>query len=171
MIDIRALTRSDAVAYASLRRQVAVESSVGLGLTFDEELARPVQEFADQLAYPPPNFFLGAFDGPTLVATAGVARPTSRASAAHKAVLWGVLTAPSHRGRSLARQLSTRVIEHAFANGARRVYLSVYLPNGPAVRLYQSLGFEVTGLEPEVVKLHGVYHDIQHMSLRDVGGV
>lgn len=165
MIDIRNLTSSDAVAYASLRRHVAIESSIGLGLTFDEELARPVQEFANQLASPPPNLFLGAFDGDTLVATAGIARPTSRASAAHKAVLWGVLTAPSHRGRSLARELSMRAIEHAFASSARRVYLSVYLPNEWAVRLYESLGFVVTGVEPEVIKLHGVYHDIQHMSL------
>ena len=166
MIDIRALTRADAVAYASLRRHVAIESSVGLGLTFNEELARPVKEFADQLAYPPPNLFLGAFEDDALVATAGIARPTSRASAAHKAVLWGVLTAPSHRGRSLARELSTRVIGHAFSSGARRVYLSVYLPNASAVKLYESLGFVTTGIEPEVVRLHGVYHDIQHMSLR-----
>lgn len=165
MIDIRPLTSSDAVAYASLRRHVAIESSIGLGLTFDEELARPVREFEGQLACPPPNLFLGAFDGGSLVATAGIARPTSRASAAHKAVLWGVLTAPAHRGRSLARELSTRVIEHAFASSARRVYLSVYLPNAPAVRLYESLGFKVTGVEPEVIRLHGVYHDIQHMSL------
>lgn len=166
MIDIRPLTRSDAVAYASLRRHVAIESSIGLGLTFNEELARPIKEFADQLAYPPPNLFLGAFDGDMLVATAGIARPTSRASATHKAVLRGVLTAPSHRGRSLARELSQRVIDHAFASGARRVYLYVYLPNGTAVRLYESMGFVTTGIEPEVVKLNGVYHDVQHMSLQ-----
>jgi ribosomal protein S18 acetylase RimI-like enzyme len=166
LISIRTLEESDAAAFSTLRRLVARESTVGLGLTLEEELARSLDEFATQLASPEPNLVLGAFEDGLLVATAGLARPTTRPSGAHKAVLWGVLTAPTHRRRSLARALSTRAIAHAFSTGARSVYLYVYLPNDAAVALYASMGFAVTGREPEVVNLAGVYHDIQSMHLR-----
>ena len=165
---IRPLTGDDAESYSALRRQIAADCCVGLGLTLEEELARPMQEFANQLAAPAPSLMLGAFDGNALIATAGIARLTTRQSAAHKAVLWGVLTSPAYRRRALARNLSTRVIDHASATGAERVYLYVYLPNEPAVRLYESLGFVTTGVEPEAFKLDGVYHDLQQMSRRCV---
>lgn len=167
-ITIRPLTSQDAESYSALRRQIAAESCIGLGLTLDEELARPIQEFADQLASPLPNIMLGAFDGSTLIATAGIARASARQSGVHKAVLWGVLTSPAYRRRSLAHTLSTGVIEHACATGAERVCLYVYLPNEPAVRLYEALGFVTTSVEPEVVKIDGVYHDLQQMSRRYV---
>ncbi len=91
---IRPLTSDDAQSYSALRRQIAAESSIGLGLTLEEEFARPIQEFADQLAASPPNLMLGAFEGSTLIATAGIARPTMRQPGAHKAVLWGVPRRP-----------------------------------------------------------------------------
>jgi ribosomal protein S18 acetylase RimI-like enzyme len=166
MTSIRALEEADALAFQALRRRVAEESTIGLGLAFEEELARPLEEFASQLAAPPPSLVLGAFENDLLVATAGLARPTTRPSGAHKAVLWGVLTAPTHRRRSLARTLSTKAIAHAFATDARAIYLYVYLPNDAAVNLYESMGFVKTGTEPEVVNLAGVYHDIQSMYLR-----
>jgi ribosomal protein S18 acetylase RimI-like enzyme len=166
MPDVRALEEADAPAFQALRRLVAEASSIGLGLTLEEELSRPLSEFATQLAAPLPNLVLGAFEDNVLVATAGLARPTTRPSGAHKAVLWGVLTAPTHRRRSLARQLSSQAIAHAFATGARAIYLYVYLPNNAAVSLYESMGFVKTGNEPEVVNLAGVFHDIQSMYLR-----
>jgi hypothetical protein len=63
VISIRALESGHAKAFSSLRRRVAAESTVGLGLTLEEELARPLEEFSAQLASPPPNLVLGAFDG------------------------------------------------------------------------------------------------------------
>jgi len=169
VISIRALESGDAEAFSSLRRRVAEESTVGLGLTLEEELARPLDEFSAQLALPLPNLVLGAFDGDVLVASAGLARPTARPSGVHKAVLWGVLTAPTHRRRSLARTLSAQAVAHAFATGAKNIYLYVYMPNDAAVHLYESMGFVTTGVEPEVVNLGGVYHDIQSMCLRRTG--
>lgn len=135
-----------------------------MGLSLEEELQRSLEEFRDQLSAPAPSVVFGAFDGETLVATAGISKPTTRPSGAHKAVLWGVFTAPSYRRRSLARRLSELAIERAFSSWAERVYLYVFLPNESAIRLYESLGFTPTGREPGVLQLGGVYYDIQSMS-------
>jgi ribosomal protein S18 acetylase RimI-like enzyme len=164
MIAIRELTATDAEAFAGLRRLVVADSPVQMGLSLEEELQRSLQEFEEQLATPQPSVVFGAFDGETLVATAGISRPTSRPSGAHKAVLWGVFTAPTHRRQSLARRLSELAVERAFSKWAHRVYLYVFIPNDPAVRLYESLGFTATGREPGVLQLGGVYYDIQSMS-------
>jgi len=164
MLSFRQLTGADAQAFSELRRLVAAGSPVQMGLSLEEELRRPVSEFEEQLSAPTPSATFGAFEGDALVATAGISRPTTRPSGLHKAVLWGVFTAPSHRRQSLARSLSERAIAHAISSGVRRVYLYVFLPNEPAVRLYESLGFVATGLEPEVLFLGGTYYDIQSMS-------
>lgn len=164
MISIRELTAEDAEAFAALRKLVVADSPVQTGLSLDEELQRPLQEFREQLAAPAPSAVFGAFDAGTLVATAGISRPTTRPSGAHKAVLWGVLTAPTHRRQSLARKLSEQAIERALSTWAHRVYLYVFLPNESAVRLYESLGFTATGREPEVLRLGGAFYDIQSMS-------
>ncbi|SFV04100.1 Acetyltransferase (GNAT) family protein [Polaromonas sp. YR568] len=56
-------------------------------------------------------------------------------------------------------------LEHARSQDVRRVNLTVFLPNTAAIGLYQSLGFEPYGLEPEAIRLDGTFHDGQHMSL------
>lgn len=154
-ITIRQLLASDAEAFSTLRREVVAVNPLGMGLTLDEELTRPIEGFRAQLSAEAPSQVLGAFAGERLVATAGILWPTKFESGAHKAMLWGVFTSPAFRGQSLARTLTTRSVEHAFANGARRVYLGVYVPNPEAIKLYESLGFSATGRELEVVKLGG----------------
>ena len=162
---IRQLSASDAEAFSALRREVVAVNPLGMGLTLDEELTRPIEGFREQLSAHAPSQVLGAFVGERLVSTAGILWPSKYASGAHKALLWGVFTSPAFRRRSLARQLSTKAIEHAFSNGARRVYLGVYVPNPEATKLYESLGFSATGRELEVVKLGNEFFDIQYMSL------
>lgn len=164
MITVRELSAKDAEAFAGLRKLVVADSPVQMGLSLEEELQRPLQEFEEQLAGPAPSAVFGAFDGESLVATAGISRPTTRPSGAHKAVLWGVFTAPTHRRQSLARKLSELALERAFSTWAQRVYLYVFLPNEAAIRLYESLGFTATGREPDVLQLGGVFYDIQSMS-------
>lgn len=56
-------------------------------------------------------------------------------------------------------------LEHARSQDVHRVNLTVFLPNTAAIGLYQSLGFEPYGLEPEAIRLDGTFYDGQHMSL------
>lgn len=162
---IRRLGATDAEAFSALRRKVTELNAVPMGLTLDEELARPIQGFRDQLSYPDPNAAFGAFVAGELVGSAAVAWPSKLLSSRHKTNLWGVFVAPANRGVGIGRRLVTRAVRHAFENGARRVNLQVFVPNPEAVRLYLSMGFVEYGREPDAVCLAGTYFDGIHMSL------
>ena len=162
---LRQLGATDAEAFSTLRREVTADNPVPMGLTLEEELTRPLQGFREQLSYPEPNAAFGVFVGTELVGSTAVAWPSKFPSSRHKVTLWGTFVSPRYRRRGFARMLVSRAISHARASGVRRINLTVFVPNEPAVRLYQSLGFVVCGAEPEAVCIAGAYYDGQFMSL------
>lgn len=164
-LQLRPLTADDAEAFSALRRLVTADNPVPMGLTLEEELSRPMQGFRDQLSYPAPNAAFGAFADDKLVGTAAVAWPSKMASSRHKTTLWGTFVAPSYRQKGIGRALVQKAIAHAQDNSVRRVNLLVYLPNEPAIGLYQSLGFVACAMEPEAICIAGTFHDGQSMSL------
>ncbi len=167
--EIRQLAAADAQAFSALRREVTAKNPVPMGLTLEEELTRPLQGFRDQLSYPEPNAAFGAFVAAELVGSAAVAWPSKFPSSRHKATLWGVFVSPRYRGHGIGRALVESVVAHADANGVRRVNLTVYVPNEPAVKLYESLGFEHCGIEPEAIRIGETYYDGIQMSRRPNG--
>ncbi len=86
--------------------------------------------------------------------------PSSR----HKVNLWGVFVSPRFRGQGIGRALVERAVAHAGANGVRRVNLTVFVPNAAAVRLYESLGFQHFGIEPQAIRIGDTYYDGYLMS-------
>lgn len=168
MIDcqLRRLCTEDAEAFSVLRREVTADNPVAMGLTMEEELTRPLQGFRDQLSYPEPNAAFGAFVDAELVACAAVAWPSKFPSSRHKTTLWGVFVSPRFRNRGLGRSLVQRAVAHAESNGVLRVNLTVYVPNDAAVRLYESLGFEHCGTEPEAIRIGDSFFDGYQMSRR-----
>lgn len=54
----------------------------------------------------------------------------------------GIAVHPDRRGRGLARRFMAHLHEVAARRGADQVRLTVYRHNTPAVRLYESLGYE-----------------------------
>jgi ribosomal protein S18 acetylase RimI-like enzyme len=162
---VRQLEAADAEAFSALRREVTAENPVPMGLTLEEELTRPIDGFRAQLSFPEPNAAFGAFVDGELVGTAAVAWPSKFASSGHRVNLWGTFVSPRFRRRGLGRKLVEHAIAHAKSNGVRRVNLTVYVPNDPAVCLYESLGFAYCGVEPEAVSLNGAFYDGQQMSL------
>lgn len=161
---VRRLTAKDAEAFSALRRRVAADNPVPLGLGLQEELARPLQGFRDQLGAPS-NAVFGAFVQGELAATAAATPSGPFSSSHHKFILWGTFVAPSHRRQGLGRTVVEQAIGHARQLGARRIHLTMYLPNPAARALYESLGFAAWGTEPEAVCIDGVYHDGLQMAL------
>jgi ribosomal-protein-alanine N-acetyltransferase len=54
----------------------------------------------------------------------------------------GIAVHPAYRGHGIARRLMVHLHDIAARRGAERVRLKVYHHNTPAIRLYQSLGYE-----------------------------
>lgn len=167
--EARQLASADAEAFSALRRMVTADNPVAMGLTMEEELSRPIEGFRTQLSFPEPNAAFGAFVEGELVGSAAVAWPSKFPSSRHKVDLWGVFVLPRLRGGGIGRALVETAVAHAHAHGALRVNLTVYLPNAPAVKLYESLGFVRCGTEPEAICIAGAYYDGLRMSLRHNG--
>lgn len=55
---------------------------------------------------------------------------------------------PAHRQRGIARRLLLQALRSAWQEGARQAFLEVRQSNLAAQRLYQQLGFEISGRRP-----------------------
>ena len=59
------------------------------------------------------------------------------------------------------------MIAHARSiDGVRQLGLSVNATNMAAKALYRSMGFTSWGVQPQVLRIAGVFHDEEHMQLR-----
>ncbi len=164
-MNIRCIDADDAEAFSALRREVIRDNPVSMGLTYEEELSRTIENFRAQLSFSQPNVMLGNFVDGELAATAAVGLTSKFPSSRHKMVMWGVFTSPRFRRRGLSREVVESAIRHAFNNNVNRVNLQVYVPNNPAIMLYKSIGFVEYGIEPEAVHISGQYHDGVLMTL------
>lgn len=95
-----------------------------------------------------PNRTLVAVDGDTVLGTAKMG-PNHRGPAAHIANA-SFMVSPEHSGRGVGRALGEYVLAQARADGFRAMqFNAVVETNTAAVRLWQSLGFEIIATLPE----------------------
>ena len=151
---IRALTPDDATLYRALRLEALRAHPEAFGASFEEEAAQNDSFFAARLTA---STVFGGFDSSGLAGTAGF-RPETSAKQAHKALFWGMYVRPAARGSGLSRRLVEAVLAHARGR-VELIQLKVVATNTPARHLYESLGFEVYGIEARSLKVDGRYHD------------
>jgi ribosomal protein S18 acetylase RimI-like enzyme len=84
---------------------------------------------------------------------------TELASSRHVLHVAGLAVDPAHQGEGIGRALMEAAIEAAKRRAARRLTLRVLEPNKRAQKLYESLGFEVEGVQREEFFLEGRYVD------------
>jgi L-amino acid N-acyltransferase YncA len=100
------------------------------------------------MAVQPPNRTLVAVEGNTVLGTAKMG-PNHRGPAAHVASA-SFMVSPDHSGKGVGRALGQRVVDQARADGFRAMqFNAVVETNTRAVRLWQSLGFEIVATLPE----------------------
>jgi ribosomal protein S18 acetylase RimI-like enzyme len=165
---IRALRPEDAARYHPLRVRAVAEHPEAFLVSVDEERQTPIAEvqarIGAQLA-DGTGLVLGAFRGEALVGFVGLVRHTS-AKIRHRAFVWGTYVAPEHRRRGLGRALMEGLLDAARAmRGVARVELSVLSDARAALDLYESLGFEAWGVEPDAVRVGDARYLEVHMSL------
>ncbi len=109
--------------------------------TFAEEEVHPPEFWRERLASPDAATFLATIGNADVGIAAGA--PFLKRDGA--AGLFGMWVAPSARGRGVGDRLVDAVVDWARATGYARVVLDVGDTNAPAIRLYESKGFEPTG--------------------------
>jgi len=112
----------------------------------------------------PANTLVAEVDG----AVAGYVKlrqATELESSRHVLRVAGLAVDPAHQGEGIGHELMKAAIDGAKARGARRLTLRVLGPNKRAQKLYESLGFEVEGVQREEFFLDGRYVDDVLMAL------
>ena len=86
----------------------------------------------------------------------------------HNAVLSKLMTASDARGRGLGREVTQAVIDDARAAGMEVLTLDCRGNNHGALRLYESLGFVVSGRRPDFIAVAHERFDqvLLHLDLR-----
>ena len=85
-------------------------------------------------------------------------------ASSHVAAL-GLMGAKSHRRRGIGRALLERTVEWARGTGVTKLELHVFPYNEPAIRLYESYGFEREGYRRAHYRRAGDYVDAIVMAL------
>ncbi len=168
-MEVRILTQKDAEAFWKLRLRALQEDPESFGASYTEILERGIAGSTQNLTKPNENWHddvtFGAFDGKTLVGTAGFKRE-EMIKARHKGVIWGMYVPKELRRQGIGKALLEAAIAHARdLKGLEQINLNVVLTSKEARHLFIALGFETWGVEHHALKLHDRYFDQEHMTL------
>ena len=161
-----ALSASDAGPYKALMLHGYEHAADAFTSTPEERAKEPDEWWVARLDNPGSlTVAFGAFDERDLVGTVALefsAKPKTR----HKALVVAMYVLPQYRSKGLARELLRIAIEHCVRRGDIHVLqLEVTDGNAPAVRLYESFGFQSYGVEPMAVLTPGGFRSKVHMWL------
>jgi L-amino acid N-acyltransferase YncA len=96
-------------------------------------------------------------------------RPNQEGRGSHVATASYIVSAAA-RGRGVGRKLAERSLREARAMGFRAMQFNMVVSTNPAVRLWQSLGFQIVGTLPRVFRhqaLGDVDAFVMHLDLTD----
>lgn len=164
----RLLTPDGAETYARLRTAMLIDVPHAFGSSPGEGKGERADEVMKYLS--DPDHAIAVIDHPDasgeLAAAAGIMR-VPNLKMRHRAGIWGVYCVPELRGLGLGLAVVLRVIEQAREwDGVETVGLSVSAHSPQALALYESLGFEQWGTEPDAMRIEGESFDEIHLALR-----
>ena len=156
------LTPDQANLYVALRREMLLDSPWSFGASPEHDKGSDIDHMHKSLARP--DFaVLAVIQNGRAIAAAGVRRDDAT-KRSHVALIWGVYVTPASRGQGLGRAVVSAAIEVARGwSGIDCVQLSVSKNAPAAQQLYESLGFEVWGIEPDAWRVNGVSYAEVHM--------
>jgi putative acetyltransferase len=164
MIRVRRADPADAEALVDLAERVGSEegrwiltSSSWRSIGEERRYLKAVQRHADAAV------FVVEDDG-RIVGRLSIARDP-HPSSQHVADL-GLMVSAGHRRRGIGKALLEQAVRWARESGVRKLELHVFPWNEPALRLYESFGFEREGLRRDHYARDGEYVDAVLMAYR-----
>ncbi|PYZ98946.1 GNAT family N-acetyltransferase [Alteribacter lacisalsi] len=159
------LTENHAEELRRLRHEALQTNPESFSSSYEEEKQYPVERYRSRLASES-SVTLGFYKESTLSGLVSVVRNT-RVKTRHRADIFGMYVTPAARGNGTGRRLMEEAIKKAWEfGGVEQLYLTVVISNTPALKLYESLGFEAYGREEQAIKIGSTFYDEQLMVLR-----
>ncbi len=164
MIRVRRAEPEDAAQLVALAEEVGGEegrwiltSSSWRSVADERRYLKAVQRHSDAAVFV-------VEDGGRIVGRLSLARDPHPSS--HHVADLGLMVAADHRRRGIGKVLLEEAVRWAREADVRKLELHVFPWNGPALRLYESFGFEREGLRREHYARDGEYVDAILMAYR-----
>jgi len=154
---VHRVTEADAGRMRALRLEMLADSPLAFLETLAQAAARPHADYRRRIVQASTGGQLAQFvadPGGRLIGHAG---GTVLPEARGVTVVFAVYVTPAHRGSGVLRELVEAVAEWSVAMGRDELMLEVVVGNDRAVRAYERLGFEDTGVRvphPVIPALH-----------------
>ena len=163
-IVIRELNESIFEGYRRLRLRALKEEPTAYTSSWGEEIIKSNEYWRQRIHSPLVRMFC-AVEGNHVLGMTGC-QFFEKEKRRHKATLIAVYLEPEYRGSGLGRTLSKTTIQVAFEDPQiSSIKLTVTAGNKAAIGLYERLGFERWGEEPEALKIDDVFYSKVCMEL------
>jgi GNAT superfamily N-acetyltransferase len=159
-LTVRQLAANDVASLREIRHESLRLNPEAFGSTIEDEESAPIEKYSSWIVN---SQFFGAFDDSQLVGIVALGIYTGRKDS-HKGWLRAMYVRPSHRRTGASRLLVQAVLDAARPK-VEQILLAVVSTNLPAIRLYESFGFQQYALEINALKHNGLYFDELLMSL------
>lgn len=165
-IKIKKIPHTDTSLLYQLRLESLEKDSFAFGVEKADQEKIGKKNFAKILVQESANDVLwGAYWHDMLVGMIGLTREQGLKKK-HKATIWGLYVKHEFRGLKISSRLIDMAIDHAKNHlELKSLMLTTEAYNQTALKLYESRGFVMWGIEPESLLIDGVYHDQGYMSL------
>ncbi|WP_413382029.1 GNAT family N-acetyltransferase [Alkalihalobacillus sp. 1P02AB] len=164
-MNLRFLNETDAKLYQELRLKALLINPEAFGSTYEREKAFTLEMIEKRLKPTEDKFVMGFFDNHVLVSMLTFIRE-SNFKTVHKGNVFGMFVLPEKRGQGIGKAILLELIKVAKnMTGLEQIKLTVVSENKAAKSLYQSIGFEVYGVERNALKFNEQYFDEELMVL------
>ena len=163
MIEIRRLDIADKSEVRDLRLQALQNEPTSFLSSYEEERNYPLNIFEERLSQEHSVVF-GAWSNHQLVGMVTLLRE-QRLKTKHIGTINAMYVSPTFRRQGIAKSLMQEAIKQAHTLGIQRIRLSVSQSNTHAISLYESLGFEMYGIEPQAIYDANQFEDLVLMNL------
>lgn len=157
-VSIRQLNEYDHIQYRQLRLEALLNHPEAFSSSYEEEVIEDASFFIRRLNQQH-AYCLGAFDQEVMVGMA-VFVPQERVKIHHMGDIFSVYVSPTYRKMNIGYLMIQNIIAYTKNLGyIEQIKLSVTSTNVDAIHLYQRCGFEIYGLDPNVIKINDTYYD------------
>lgn len=158
------LATSDVTRYREHMLEAYALAADAFTTTAEERALEPESWWIKRIADPKGlGASFGAMDEDRLVGTVAV-EYSAKPKLKHAALIVGMYVRESARGKGVGKALLTAAMSHASQRaGIKVITLTVTEGNAPAVRLYQSAGFQVWGVQPMAIATPSGFKGRVHM--------
>jgi ribosomal protein S18 acetylase RimI-like enzyme len=157
-MNIRKLTPEDWEMYKKIRLEALQKDASAFGSSYDESVGRTDEEWKKKLERPK-SFVFAIEDGSEHIGMAAAYQEEGEI-VSHVAYVWGVYVRESFRGKGIGKKLLKVVLDEIQRNPKiEKANLNVNKNQIAAVKLYESLGFQIAGTLHRELKVNGEYFD------------